>query len=126
MMGTTTPLPGRIAVRHRLCRPQTRIDVTVALVEQVKTSTCRQAGGRGVYWRVCNVGVSMAMSGRGRVYVVMGWLAGCVREGLQPSYLFSCMREFIRGERGSAKSTLIVEGGYVSHHGSGCCPLLFN
>ena len=68
----------------------------------------------------------MAMSGRGRVYAAIGWLAGCVREGLQPPYLFSCTREFIRGERGSAKSTLIVEGGHVSYHGSGCCPFLFN
>lgn len=98
----------------------------VGSVAQTKTSTCRRAGGRGVYWRVCNVGVSMAMSGRGRVYVVMGWLAGCVREGLQPPYQLSCMREFFRGEWGSAKSTLMVEGGHVSYHGSGGGPFLFN
>ena len=69
---------------------------------------------------------ALVISGRGRVYAAIDWLAGCVREGLQPPYLFSCTREFVRSERGSAKSTLMVEGGHVSHHGSGCCPFLFN
>ena len=72
------------------------------------------------------MGAALATSGRGRVYAAIGWLAGCVREGLQPPHLFSCTREFARSERGSAKSTLMVEGGHVSHHGSGCCPFLFN
>ena len=117
------------ALQFAYVRPKLVIDSRVRCVgsvAQAKISTCRQAGGRGAYWRLCSVGASMAMSGRGRVYAAIGWLAGCVREGLQPPYLFSCTREFIRGERGSAKSTLIVEGGHVSYHGSGCCPFLFN
>ena len=72
------------------------------------------------------MGAALATSGRGQGYTTIGWLAGYVREGLQPPYLFSCTREFIWGERGSAKSTLMVEGGHVSHHGTGCLPFLFN
>ena len=69
---------------------------------------------------------ALGTSGRGRAFAAIGWLAGCVREGLQSPHLFSCTREFVRGERGSAKSTLMVEGCHVSHHGTGGCPFLFN
>ena len=69
---------------------------------------------------------ALATSGRDRDYAAIGWLAGYVCEGLQLPYLVSCTREFARGERGSTKSSLMVEGGDVSHHGTGCLPFLFN
>ncbi len=69
---------------------------------------------------------ALATSGQDRAYAARGWLAGDVCEGLQPPHLFSRTSEFARGERGSTKSSLMVEGGYVSHHGTGCLPFLFN
>ena len=70
--------------------------------------------------------MTLAMSGRDRDYTAIGWLAGYVCEGLQLPYLVRCMREFARGERGSTKSSLMVKGGHVSHHGTGCLPFLFD
>ena len=49
------------------------------------------------------------------------------REGLQtPRHLFSRTRKFVRGERGSTKSSLMVEGDHISHHRTGRFPFSFN
>ena len=53
-------------------------------------------------------------------------VSGLRVEGLQLPYLVSCTREFARGERCSTKSSLMVEGGHVSYHGTGYLPFLFN